>query len=165
MASVTVLPSPCVMALVTKSLVSRRGRGLVGGRALAAAVGVIPAQGFAVARGGLPQSLRYPPDTHGTDGYSKQQPRQTRREWIWRHGSQQCQQPGEGTADAPWFHAQQIQHRTAFEIATRHPNSEAPETRPPRNRPHVLADHDSLAKSAPRAYNIIRSLCFNAPED
>src|ERR1035438_1267710 len=131
------------------------GRSFVGGSACAATIGVIPAQCFAVIRNCLPQPLRHFPDTHRTDLHAQKQFRQTRRQSIRHYCGQHREVSGERTADASRFHTQKIQQRSAFGLAarttvTRYPNPQASDARQPRNQPHILANHDSLALRANR---------------
>jgi hypothetical protein len=84
-------------------------RSLPGRRTGAAAVRMILAQRLTVACRRLAQTLRHPPDAHGADGDTEQQPSQPCRQWVGRHGGQQSQQAGQRAADAAGFYAQQIQ--------------------------------------------------------
>src|ERR1035438_2066670 len=111
-------------------------RSFAGASACAAAIGVIPAQPFAVIRNCLSQPLRHFPDAHRTDLHAQKQIRQTRRRSIRHHRRQHSQVSGERTADASWFHTQKIQQRSAFGLAgpatvTRYPNPQASDTGQP----------------------------------
>jgi hypothetical protein len=55
-------------------------------------------------RRGFAQPLRHPPDTHGTDGDTQQQPSQACRQRIRRHSGQQSQQAGQRATDAAGFY-------------------------------------------------------------
>jgi hypothetical protein len=135
----------------TEMTLLRGGQGHQGCAVLTAppcgtAVGMIPAQGIRIMRRGFAQPLRDPPDAHGTDGDTQQQPSQTCRHRIRRHSSQQSHQAGQRATDAARFHAQQIQQEPALIAArlaavTRHRSMPASAARQPGDLPCVLAAH------------------------